>query len=354
MACSNEMKTAIINESTKFSGLGRYAQYLAKATDSELFSLRLDYSINPSNYPGNVMVFTPIVKVGNGWYFNHRFPAISLRMPKKWVKDKISKETVLHYSSQLIPWINLENRYIFTVHDLFGLNREFGNNKIEKILKQNLKNIISADRIVTDSNHVQKQLDALGASGKTTTIYPPVSSSFKKLENKSSIRNYLGLPDNKILVLSVSSQDPRKNLKAVVETMNVLGNDFALVRVGKPVDRCYSFTNVDDEKLNMIFNACDALLFPSLDEGFGYPLAEAMTVGLPSVASDIEIFRETAGDAAVLVDPSPVKLAKAIQEAIANSEHLAKKGIKKSERYSLERFKSDVCALYSELELDGF
>lgn len=349
------MNLAILNDSTEYTGLGRYASDLASATNAKLISLNLDSSVDPSAYPGTVAYFKPFLKVGTGWFMSHRMPSIFLSGVRTQIVNQIDSDTTIHYASQGVPYLNLKNRYVFTVHDLFGMNLKFTRDLgLRKFLQSNLKFISSGERVVTVSQHIRSQLQEIGIDRKIDVIYPPVSRSFKRLDDRINARKLLGLPESKKLILSVSSQDPRKNLKAVAETMQYLGDDYKLVRIGKPIGNCFSFRNIDDEKLNMIYNASDALLFPSLDEGFGYPLAEAMTVGLPSVASDIEIFRETAGDAAVLVDPSPVKLAKAIQEAIANSEQLAKKGIKKSERYSLERFKSDVCALYSELELDGF
>jgi glycosyltransferase involved in cell wall biosynthesis len=169
------------------------------------------------------------------------------------------------------------------------------------------------------------------------------------LENRFSLRKSLGLPEDKKLVLSVSSQDPRKNLKAVAETMRLLGEEYHLVRVGKPIGASHSFSNIDDVKLNEIYNACDVLLFPSFDEGFGYPIAEAMTVGLPVVASDIPVFHEIAENAAVLVEPDPENLARGVKYAFEVRDYLVYIGIQKAKKYSFHRFKEEVNALYSHI-----
>ncbi|MEM0135460.1 MAG: glycosyltransferase, partial [Thermoplasmatales archaeon] len=243
------MNLAIVNESTMFTGLGRYASYLAKATNATLFSLNLDSSINISKYPGKVVERKPFLKFGNGWYLNHRFPSFFLREIKDLIKNQITPETVIHYASQGIPHLNLDNRYIYTVHDLFGLDSKYNDDsRLRKLLKINFKHIVSAERIITVSQYVKSQLHSFGVSGKVNVVYPPVSVGFKKLDDISTVRKSLGLPKEKKLVLSVSSQDPRKNLKVVGKTMDLLGQDYALVRVGKPIGNCYAFNNIDDEK----------------------------------------------------------------------------------------------------------
>ena len=344
------MRFAIINESTKYTGLGRYAADVAIATNAKLLSLNLDSSIDPSQYPGQVTSYKPLLKIGNGWYMNHRFPSIFLTGIRKQIEDQISSDTIIHYSSQGIPHLNLNNRYFYSVHDLFGLDSKYnGDSRLRKLLEINLKHVATGERIVTVSQYVKSRLQEFGVNAKIDVIYPPVSRSFKPLDNRVSARKSLGLPENRRLVLSVSSLDPRKNLKAVAGTMKLLGGGYSLVRVGKPIGDCYSFSNVDDEKLNMIYNACDVLLFPSLDEGFGYPLAEAMTVCLPAVASDIPVFREIAENAAVLVEPDPDKLARGIKEAVDNSDIVHIRGIQVAKRYSFDHFRERINESYNQI-----
>lgn len=344
------MNFAIINESTKYTGLGRYAMDIASATNAKLFSLNLDSSIDPLKYPGSVISNKSFPKIGNGWYMNHRFPSLFLNGIGKQIKNKITRDTIIHYSSQGIPHLNISNRYFYTVLDLFGIDPKYNcDARLRRILEKNLKKISSGERIVTISQFVKSQLLKFGIDGKINVIYPPVSSSFKLLNDRILIRKLLGLPEDKKLVLNVSSESPRKNLKAVTETMQLLGEEYNLVRVGRPIGDSYSFSNIDDEKLNMIYNACDVLLFPSLDEGFGFPVAEAMTVGLPVVASDIAAFHEIAENAAVLVEPTPIKLAKGIREAIDVRDNFINLGFQKAKKYSFDRFKEEMNTLYKQI-----
>ena len=345
------MSVVIINDSTINTGLGRYAADLSRATNNGLLSLNLDSSIDPSKYPGEIISYKRFMKISNGWYFSHRFPAIFLSNIKRQIRNKVNPSTILHYSSQVVPFLNLKNRYIYTVHDLFGLDKRFNQNpRLKSILEANLKHIKGSERIITVSKYVKSLLQRYGMHDRIDVIYPPISSIFMPLENRFSLRRLLHLPEDKKLILSVSSQDPRKNLKAVIDTMQYLGDEYRLVRIGHPVGNCLSFNNVDDQQLNMIYNACDVLLFPSLDEGFGYPLVEAMGVGLPVVASDIPVFHEIAGNFAVLVDANPKKLAVAVKEAIENSYLYRQRGLELAKRYSYDHFRQCITDFLKQFE----
>jgi glycosyltransferase involved in cell wall biosynthesis len=341
------MDFAVINESTKYTGLGRYAIDISSATNAKLFSINIDSSITSSKYPGQIVSYERLIKFGNGWYMSHRYPRFFLAKIASKIKYEISHDTIVHYASQTIPHLNLNNRYIYTVHDVFGLDPTYQHAaRLRNLLKLNFKYIASGERIVTTSHYIKSKLLNLGINEKIEVIYPAISRSFKRLDDRIKARKLLGLPENKKLILSVSSKDPRKNLKVVANTMQYLDDEYKLVRVGQPIGNCFSFTDIDDEKLNMIYNASDVLLFPSLEEGFGYPLAEAMTVGLPVVASNIPVFHEIAGDSAVLIESDPKTLAQGVKDAINNWDIYRQKGIEMAKRYSFERFREYINHFY--------
>ena len=140
----------------------------------------------------------------------------------------------------------------------------------------------------------------------------------------------------------------RKNLEIVKKVMERVKNWASFVRVGTDIGSQYHFSNLDSDTLNSIYNACDLMLVPSLEEGFGYPVAEALKVGIPVVASDIEIFREVAGDCVIYVDPQNVEdISRGLQEALENREILSKKGQERAKEFTLEQLSRSLDAMYS-------
>ena len=129
----------------------------------------------------------------------------------------------------------------------------------------------------------------------------------------------LRLPDR--YVLHVGSQRPHKNQRVLVEAMAALraGHPgLGLVLVGQPDPRCpdetgklvralglsdlvYRHTRVADDALLDLYANADVFAYPSLAEGFGMPVLEAMAAGLPVVASDAEAVQEVAAGAALIV-----------------------------------------------------
>jgi glycosyltransferase involved in cell wall biosynthesis len=110
---------------------------------------------------------------------------------------------------------------------------------------------------------------------------------------------------------------------------------------------------VPDSELDKLFRRASIFAFPSLDEGFGMPVLEAMARGLPVVTSNRSALPEVAGDAAVLVDPQdPDALAAAISELIENGElraELSRKGLERSRLYTWQRAAEATWSVYCEL-----
>lgn len=144
-----------------------------------------------------------------------------------------------------------------------------------------------------------------------------------------AFRRAHGLKDG--FLLTVGNLMPHKNLRAVVQAMNVLfrqGRDVPQVAVvghgdpaplraglepGIPADKLICLGFVPDDELRQAYQAASALVFPSLREGFGLPILEAQASGLPVLCSKASSMPEAAGDAALYFDPqSPDELARVI------------------------------------------
>jgi len=137
--------------------------------------------------------------------------------------------------------------------------------------------------------------------------------------------------DRQPFVLAVGSRNATKNLARLVEAWRLLDrDDLRLVLVGGVNPRVFEgrgdgaampgvidLGTVDDATLKALYQRALALVFPSLYEGFGLPLLEAMHIGCPVVASSASAVREVCGDAAVYCDAlQPQGIAAALRELI--------------------------------------
>ncbi|MDE1837258.1 MAG: glycosyltransferase [Euryarchaeota archaeon] len=204
------------------------------------------------------------------------------------------------------------------------------------------------------SEHVKQALVEWGYGQQIWVVPPAVDPVFRPLQGREALRMRHALPKDKRLVLSVSNYSRRKNLRVIPEVMRALGGTYALVRVGGPLEGAISFSHISDETLNEIYNACDVLLFPSHEEGFGLPVLEAFAAGLPVVASGIPPITESSGGAALLVDPSdPAAIANGVREAVSNVDQLRYRGLQRATEYSLSKLSSRMDTVYQKLQRCG-
>ena len=149
--------------------------------------------------------------------------------------------------------------------------------------------------------------------------FAPVDAYDERLR---SLRARYRLPDR--FILSVGQVEPRKNLarlvRSVAKAAGMPGShDLTLVHAGpqgwlsgdlheamqSPVAQAHTrfIGFVPDDDLPLLYAAAEALAYPSLGEGFGFPIVEAMASGTPVITSNVSSMPEVAGDAALLVDP---------------------------------------------------
>ena len=209
---------------------------------------------------------------------------------KKYIENdtKYKRGAILHYTNQFSGSFHIPNVVeIVSIHDspFYFETMSFFKKCYIKFLYESLK---KKPYIVTNTESLKNELMRFGFTGKIATIYLPYSPIFHRLPlNKEDLRTKLGLPLDKKLILSVSTDLQRKNLPVVKKVVEELGNDFKLIRVGPSLGNSLTFKGIDDSTLNELYNACDVLLFPSLYEGFGIPIVEAFATGPPVVTSDI-------------------------------------------------------------------
>lgn len=169
------------------------------------------------------------------------------------------------------------------------------------------------------------------------------------------IKTKYNLPETYLLF--VSSLEPRKNIDLLIKALQTANTDIPLVLVGwhgwgdkkwlekiKKTDlkkRIYITGHVPDHDLKAIYNGAQALVYPSLYEGFGLPILEAMTCGCPVICSNTASMPEVAGDAAILINPvKSDDLALAIETIVHDTDRrndLVKKGAKQASCFTWEK-----------------
>jgi glycosyltransferase involved in cell wall biosynthesis len=150
-----------------------------------------------------------------------------------------------------------------------------------------------------------------------------------------------GLREAGDYVLAVGTLEPRKNLARSVEAARRLGLELRVagmpgwggVDASGPGVSWVGFAS--DEDLARLYRGALCVVYPSLYEGFGIPVLEAMACGAPVVTSRGGATEEVAGGAAVLVDPEDVSsIAAGIEEAIARRGELRAAGLRRARAYS--------------------
>ncbi|MBA2357134.1 MAG: glycosyltransferase family 4 protein [Actinobacteria bacterium] len=157
-------------------------------------------------------------------------------------------------------------------------------------------------------------------------------------------------------VLTVATLEPRKNLERLVVATERLGVELRVAgargwgRVRLGGDRVRWLGEQPDEALAGLYRGAACVAYPSLYEGFGLPLVEAMACGTPVVTSAGGALEEVAGGAAVLVDPlEPGSIAAGIERAVASRDRLRRAGLARARDFDWAATARATVDVYREL-----
>jgi glycosyltransferase involved in cell wall biosynthesis len=263
---------------------------------------------------------------------------------------------------------SLPPRFVATIHDLFPLSRqEYEGSALAGYYAGRTPDILSrAHAVITPSNYVAGQIRGLYPDADTDIIPVPeaASEAFHPMKADSGISIHEGS-----YFLYVGRPDVRKNLPVLLEafgryseetgggarlllvTSGLSGNEPGPVPEGMAEDGTVVLLNdLSKEELRSAYCGALALVFPSLDEGFGLPVVEAMQCGCPVITSRCSCLPEISGNAALLVDPEdPAELAEAMISVAGSTQlqkEMSEKGICRASEYSWSRTARETMSVY--------
>lgn len=299
-----------------------------------------------------------------------------LYLPYFLYKDKLD---IFHSTTSLAIPLLRTCRHVITLHDLLlKIHPEFLPSKLSWVYFQitNWWAIKFADKIITISDFTSKELSALYPKSrhKITTIHNGVSAEFQVIKDKEVLENVkkkYGI--TKDYILYVGTYKENKNLptlvKAYAQLPHHMRHSYYLVIVGKQSTRypevpalikqlgiestVICINHVREEDLPVFYSGATVFVFPSIYEGFGLPIIEAMACGAPVVASNQASIPEIATDAAILTDPLNVKgMSGAVYDVLSNPQlrkMLVEKGLERAKSFSWEKTARETMQLYCDV-----
>lgn len=356
------------------AGLGRYAESLIRAMN-ELAPDRIGLFYNRESgiHPIQGLDHLPTRTVRLGYKPWRMLVWLGQLSHIGW--DRFFRDTLTFHATEhlLLPLHSVPT--VLTVHDLIfrrfpqyhkPLNRWYLNLTMPLYVKQ-------ATAIIAISQATKQDLiSAYGVpADKIRVVYEAADPRFKpQAEHEiARVRSKYSLPERYILF--VGTIEPRKNLPRLLEAYRKVhraGLTDALVVVGKRGWLVGDFFRkledetlppvilpgfVSDEDLPALYAGAQALAFPSLFEGFGLPMLEAMACGTPVVASRAGSLPEIGGDAAVYFDPESIEeMAEALERVLTDAElaeHLRRKGLARAKQFSWRKAARETLDIYTSI-----
>ena len=321
----------------------------------------------------------------------NNFEIISLKSGNKFVwnfwtlPNYLRKNPVDIYLTQYItPWfVSKKIKIITIIHDIsFNFYPQFIKKTdlffLKKLIPRSLKR---ADKVLTVSRFTQDEIVKYYKIDpkKVDWFHNAVSEDFlgQDISDRKikTVREKYKLPEKYILY--IGTLQPRKNIPALIEAFTLLklepvmkNNPIRLVIAGgkgynydKLIDQLVKKNNlaedvyfpgyINEEDKAALMKGADIFVFPSFYEGFGLPIVEAMSLGVPIIASDIPSHREIARDSALFFNPKVSgELAQKLRELLNNSverSSLSERGIAQSQKFSWEESARKILSVFSKM-----
>lgn len=340
------------------TGLGNYSRDLIRILRSnypEQEYLLYTPKLGKQHY--HSLVPSHIIKQPTG-FINNTFKSYwrSNRIVQDLIADQLD---IYHGLSGEIP-IGLDKtsiKSVVTIHDLIFIRYPELYKKIDRTLyhKKFKYACVHADQIVAISE--QTKLDIIDffhiPENKIKVIYQGCHESFKTVKSEEAQQNLikkLGLP--KEFILNVGTIEPRKNALSIVKAIQ--NKDITLVIVGKQTayakeiqayveqhdmqKRVIFLQGLSMSELSVLYSIAKIFVYPSIFEGFGIPIIEALYSGTPVITTNSGVFPEAGGPASYYVDPNDIdQMSNAIDHILNSTEkqqEMREKGLAYVKRFN--------------------
>ncbi len=378
----NGLKIVIDGRMINESGIGRYIRNLLiqlQGIDktNEYFILHLKDNYDTLVYHNNFHKILADFR----WYGVAEQIKL-LRLLKEFKPD------LVHFPHFNVPLL-YDGKFIVTIHDLihqhFSMQRSTAHGPVIYKLKQlGYRKVFNAavkkaNKILVPSNFVKNQLmdDWYVDSGKVAVTREAVDDKILTIVNKMNKKESLDLIGKfgirKPYIFYVGNAHPHKNVERLIRmfrevggvrekypglSLVLSGNDhYFWQRLKKEYhDKGIVYTGfISDEELVGLYKNAQAFVMPSLEEGFGIPILEAMACGCPVVSSNAGSLPEVGGDAAIYFDPENQEEMVKKAEMVLGSDRLKKeligKGLKKYKQFSWKKLAEETLEVYNQCVL---
>jgi glycosyltransferase involved in cell wall biosynthesis len=328
-------------------------------------ALDATYSVDPQ--PSGIGVYSAEILNGLASAYPHDEFLHCYRPRKYWNAPRTSRKRLLlssvpTFRADLFHALNQRvdrrpaKKVVCTFHDLFVLTAEYSSPAFRaRFAAQARTAARHADLILAVSRFTARQVsDLLHVEPSRIRVVPHGVHAAPPSQQ----------PREKI-VLFVGALQTRKNLVRLIEAFAAMPEDWRLILAGAPsgygaaavLERAHPRIEITGylpaPQLDQLYARASIFAFPSLDEGFGIPVLEAMARGLPVITSNCSALPEVAGDSALLVDPHSVAAIAAALTRLASDtdlrQQLASRGREHAKMFSWEQAVASTYSVYREL-----
>ncbi|PID84724.1 MAG: glycosyl transferase family 1 [Chloroflexi bacterium] len=363
------------------AGIGRYTRELVQATlAADKANEYVLFSAPPPDdhalaqiFPLSRRITHKIAPVSEAWLYRIWYRA-RLPVAVQWFAGQVD---LFHSPDFVLPPVRGGIPTLLTVHDLSFVHfpevyPAILVNYLNKVVPWSVQR---ATHILADSAATKHDLMALWQvpDEKVTVLYSGVNAAFARVEDEgkiTAVRQKYHLGEEPYL-LSVGTVQPRKNYQMLIQAFAPLADhiphnlyiaggkgwlyDEMMAEIEKQrlTERVRFIGFVDDEDLPTLYSGADLYLFPSIYEGFGLPMLEAMACGVPVIAADVSSLPEVGVETAVLLPPDAqtqwTQTIAAVLSSPHQQEQMIAAGYRRAQKFSWQKAANQLFGIYNTL-----